>query len=99
LNKLTCEDGKNTADVEEPIRLRTKQRGIYILTQFVVYDKTRLHHQESVQSRHALSLCFEFTKPQVKALANKYSNFGNADDFNYRDFCEVVDPTRPDSAS
>jgi Ca2+-binding EF-hand superfamily protein len=97
--KLSAEEAAIVADVEERIRLRTKQRGIYMLAQFIVYDKTRLQRITKNQfTRVMLSLGFELTKPQVKALAKKYCNLGNADDFNYRDFCDVVDPTRPDLA-
>ena len=92
--KLTREDEGKLAVLENRLRSKTVSNSIYVSSALAAFDKTHLVGITRNQfSRVMSSLGFEISDLELDLLCKKYCNLGNAVDFNYLEFCTVIEPT------
>ena len=92
--KLTADDIALLSVLENRIRSRTIAHSIFVSSAMNAFDKTCLVGITRNQfARVMSSLGFEITDGELDLLCKKYCNLGNAVDFNYREFCNVIEPS------
>ena len=79
--------------IEDNIRRRTAQRGVYLLSCFRSFDKyNRLIITGNQFSRAMATLGFEIGQSDLDLLLKKYCIGGSASKFGYREFCSAIEP-------
>eukprot|EP00927_Polykrikos_kofoidii_P062284 TRINITY_DN57091_c0_g1_i1.p1 TRINITY_DN57091_c0_g1~~TRINITY_DN57091_c0_g1_i1.p1 ORF type:complete len:559 (-),score=77.56 TRINITY_DN57091_c0_g1_i1:94-1659(-) len=98
--RLAPEVIRQTHSVEKEIQHRIATRRIDIRPVFRDLDKTRTGHVTRTQFTRAMSsLGCDLDEPTMDLLANIYCDMGNRSDFNYLEFCAIIDPIPADTVA
>ena len=89
---LSDSEVESVKEIEQHIRRRTDQRGIYFLSHFRAYDKyNRLVISGNQFHRVMATLGYELSQQELDLLLKKYCIGGSSNRFAYRDFCSSID--------
>lgn len=89
---LTDSEIEAIKEVEQHIRRKTQQRGVYFLSHFRAYDKyNRLVITGNQFYRVMATLGFDISQQELDVLLKKYCIGGSANRFAYREFCASID--------
>jgi len=90
--KLSVTELQGLGSLEHRLKARTLSNSIYVSSALSAFDKTFLVGITRNQfARVMSSLGFLITEAELDLLCKKYCNLGNAVDFNYREFCQVIE--------